>query len=116
MPPTCSGSGPAPRVIADVKASQVFFDEVARLGGRPEMYRTGHSPIKSRMLETGALMAGEMSGHLFLPADRYFGFDDALYAAVRLLRIMAGDPAPLSAFRAALPAAFNTPENSPRCR
>ena len=100
---------PGARVIADVKTSQVFFDEVARHGGRPEIYRTGHSPIKSRMQETGAPMAGEMSGHLFF-RDRYFGFDDALYAAVRLLRIMAGDPAPLSAFRAALPAAFNTPE------
>ncbi len=100
---------PGAPVIADVKASRVFFDEVARLGGRPEIYRTGHSLIKSRMRETGAPMAGEMSGHLFF-ADRYFGFDDALYAAVRLLRLMAGDPAPLSAFRAALPPAFNTPE------
>ena len=100
---------PGARVIADVKASQVLFDEVARLGGAPEMYRTGHSPIKSRMQETGAPMAGEMSGHLFF-RDRYYGFDDALYAAVRLLRVMAGDPAPLSAFRAALPPVFNTPE------
>ena len=100
---------PGARVIADVKASRVFFDEVSRLGGRPEMYRTGHSLIKSRMQETGAPMAGEMSGHLFF-ADRYYGFDDALYAAVRLLRLMAGDPAPLSAFRAALPPVFNTPE------
>ncbi len=100
---------PGARLIADVKASQVFFDEVMRLGGKPEMHRTGHSPIKSRMQETGAPMAGEMSGHLFF-RDRYYGFDDALYAAVRLLRIVAGDPAPLSAFRAALPPAFNTPE------
>lgn len=100
---------PGARAIADVKASRVFFDEVARLGGTPEMYRTGHSPIKSRMQETGAPMAGEMSGHLFF-ADRYYGFDDALYAAVRLLRLMAADPAPLSAFRAALPPVFNTPE------
>ena len=100
---------PGAHAIADVKASRVFFDEVRRLGGRPEMYRTGHSLIKNRMRETGAPMAGEMSGHLFF-ADRYYGFDDALYAAVRLLRIMAADPAPLSAFRAALPPAFNTPE------
>ncbi len=100
---------PGARMIADVKASRVFFDEAGRLGGRPEMYRTGHSPIKNRMQETGAPMAGEMSGHLFF-RDRYYGFDDALYAAVRLLRIMAGDPAPLSSFRAGLPPAFNTPE------
>ncbi len=100
---------PGARVIADVKASEILFDEVARLGGTPEMCRSGHSPIKSRMQETGAPMAGEMSGHLFF-GDRYFGFDDALYAAVRLLRIMAADPAPLSAFLAGLPAAFATPE------
>lgn len=100
---------PGARIIADVKASRVLFDEVSRLGGTPEMYRTGHSLIKNRMRETGAPMAGEMSGHLFF-ADRYYGFDDALYAAVRLLRLMAGDPAPLSAFRAALPPVFNTPE------
>ncbi len=100
---------PGAHVIADVKASRVLFDEVSRLGGTPEMYRTGHSLIKNRMRETGAPMAGEMSGHLFF-ADRYYGFDDALYAAVRLLRLMAGHPAPLSAFRAALPPVFNTPE------
>ena len=103
------GARPGARIVADVKASRILFDEVARLGGVPEMYRTGHSLIKNRMRITGAPMAGEMSGHLFF-ADRYFGFDDALYAAVRLLRLMAGDPAPLSAFRAALPPVFNTPE------
>ena len=103
------GARPGARIIADVKASRVLFDEVARLGGAPEMYRTGHSLIKNRMQEIGAPMAGEMSGHLFF-ADRYYGFDDALYAAVRLLRLMAGDPAPLSAFRAGLPPVFNTPE------
>jgi len=100
---------PGAPLIADVKASQVFFDEVARLGGAPEMFRTGHSLIKSRMKETGAPMAGEMSGHLFFK-DRYYGFDDALYAAMRLLRIKAADPAPLSAFRQGLPAVCNTPE------
>ena len=103
------GARPGARIIADVKASRVLFDEVARLGGTPEMYRTGHSLIKNRMRETAAPMAGEMSGHLFF-ADRYYGFDDALYAAVRLLRLVAGDAAPLSAFRAALPPVFNTPE------
>lgn len=102
-------SQPGAPLIADVKASQVFFDEAARLGGAPEMFKTGHSLIKSRMKETDAPMAGEMSGHLFF-RDRYYGFDDALYAAMRLLRIKANDPAPLSAFRAALPTAFNTPE------
>lgn len=102
-------SQPGASLIADVKASQVFFDEAARLGGAPEMFKTGHSLIKSRMKETDAPMAGEMSGHLFF-RDRYYGFDDALYAAMRLLRIKADDPAPLSGFRTALPTVFNTPE------
>ncbi|MCY4240007.1 MAG: phosphomannomutase/phosphoglucomutase [Rhodospirillaceae bacterium] len=100
---------PEAPLIADVKASQIFFEEVARLGGVPEMYRTGHSLIKNRMKEIGAPMAGEMSGHLFFN-DRYYGFDDALYAAMRLLRIKAADPEPLSAFRRGLPVVFNTPE------
>ena len=78
---------PGATVIADVKASQTLFDEIARLGGVPLMWRTGHSLIKAKMAETGALLAGEMSGHIFI-ADRYFGYDDAIYAAVRLLGIL----------------------------
>ena len=81
---TCCASRPGPTIIADVKASQVLFDEVAELGGKPLMWKTGHSLIKSKMKETDAPLAGEMSGHIFF-AHRYYGFDDALYAAVRLI-------------------------------
>src|SRR6202008_5094219 len=77
---------PGATIIADVKASQVLFDEIARMGGTPLMWRTGHSLIKTKMAEVGAPLAGEMSGHIFY-GDRYYGFDDALYAAVRMLSI-----------------------------
>jgi phosphomannomutase len=100
---------PGALIIADVKASQVLFDEIARMGGRPLMWRTGHSLIKAKMAETGAPLAGEMSGHIFF-ADRYYGFDDALYAAVRLLGIASRMDGPLSAARARLPRVVNTPE------
>ncbi|HEY6433815.1 MAG TPA: phosphomannomutase/phosphoglucomutase [Acetobacteraceae bacterium] len=100
---------PGATIIADVKASQVLFDEVARAGGNPEMYKTGHSLIKARMAETGAPLAGEMSGHIFF-ADRWYGFDDALYAAVRLLGIIARLDGKLSQVRSALPQVVNTPE------
>jgi phosphomannomutase len=100
---------PGATVIADVKASQVLFDEIARMGGKPLMWRTGHSLIKAKMAETGAPLAGEMSGHIFF-ADRYFGFDDAPYAAVRLLGIVSRMDGPLSAARARLPEVVNTPE------
>jgi phosphomannomutase len=79
---------PGAIVIADCKASQALFDEVTRMGGTPLMWKTGHSLVKTKMAETGSPLAGEMSGHIFF-ADRYFGFDDALYAAVRLLGIVA---------------------------
>jgi phosphomannomutase len=100
---------PGATIIADVKASQVFFDEVARMGGAPLMWRTGHSLIKSKMAETGAPLAGEMSGHIFY-ADRYFGYDDALYAAIRILGILANSSETLAQFRDSLPPAVNTPE------
>ncbi|WPZ36656.1 phosphomannomutase/phosphoglucomutase [Thalassobaculum sp. OXR-137] len=100
---------PGATVIADVKASQVLFDRVAELGGVPLMWRTGHSLIKTKMAETGAPLAGEMSGHLFFK-DRYYGFDDALYAAVRLLALVAGSDRPVSAWRDDLPTVLNTPE------
>lgn len=100
---------PGATIIADVKASQVLFDEIARLGGAPLMWRTGHSLIKTKMAETGCPLAGEMSGHIFF-ADRYFGYDDALYAAVRLLGAIKQFGGSLSALRDALPAAVNTPE------
>jgi len=100
---------PGATIIADVKASQTLFDRVAAMGGKPLMYRTGHSLIKAKMAETGAPLAGEMSGHIFF-ADRYFGFDDALYAAVRLLSILARRRQTLAEFRDSLPAVVNTPE------
>src|SRR3546814_6874489 len=76
---------PGATIIADGNTSQALFDTVARLGGQPLMWRTGHSLIKAKMRETGAVLAGEMSGHIFF-ADRYFGFDDALYAAKKIDR------------------------------
>ncbi len=100
---------PGATVIADVKSSQALFDEIDRLGGRPLMWRTGHSLIKSKMAELGAPLAGEMTGHIFF-ADRYYGFDDALYAAVRLLRYLAGTSDSLAAIRDSLPVYVNTPE------
>jgi phosphomannomutase len=100
---------PGATIIADVKASQVLFDEIARLGGTPLMWRTGHSLIKTKMAETGAPLAGEMSGHIFY-ADRYYGYDDALYAAIRLLGVLARAGESLAARRDRLPAVVNTPE------
>ena len=102
-------SHPGATVIADVKASQVLFDEVAKAGGVPLMWKTGHSLIKSKMAETGSPLAGEMSGHIFF-ADKWYGFDDAPYSAVRLLGIVARMEGPLSAVLAALPKVLNTPE------
>jgi phosphomannomutase len=106
---------PGATIIADVKASQVLFDEIARLGGNPLMWRTGHSIIKTKMAETGAPLAGEMSGHIFF-ADTWYGFDDALYAGVRLLSLLARLPESLTVLRDRLPQAVNTPELRFPCR
>ncbi len=100
---------PGATIIADVKASQVLFDEIARLGGKPLMWQTGHSLIKTKMAETGAPLAGEMSGHIYF-ADHYFGFDDALYAAIRVLNIASRTPGGITALRDRLPSSFSTPE------
>ncbi|HJS85975.1 MAG TPA: phosphomannomutase/phosphoglucomutase [Acetobacteraceae bacterium] len=100
---------PGATIIADVKASQVLFDEIERAGGKPLMYKAGHSLIKAKMAETGAPLAGEMSGHIFF-ADRWYGFDDALYAAVRVLGIVARMDTSLSQVREQLPLVVNTPE------
>jgi phosphomannomutase len=103
-------SHPGATIIADVKASQVLFDEIAKAGGTPLMWKTGHSLIKAKMAETGCPLAGEMSGHIFF-ADRWYGFDDALYAGVRLLGIVARmGGTTLAQTRAALPHVINTPE------
>ena len=103
------GEHPGATVIADVKASQVLFDEIARLGGKPLMWKTGHSLIKQKMKELGCPLAGEMSGHIFF-ADRYFGFDDALYAGVRLINVLAKHEKTLDEIRCDLPKVVNTPE------
>ena len=102
-------SHPGGTIIADVKASQVLFDEIAKAGGTPLMWKTGHSLIKSKMAETGSPLAGEMSGHIFF-ADKWYGFDDAPYSAVRLLGIVARMSETVSEVRAALPQVINTPE------
>lgn len=100
---------PGATVIADVKSSQVLFDEVGRLGGNILMARTGHSLIKTKIIETGALLAGEMSGHIFF-ADKYYGYDDALYSAIRFINILQKGEVPLSQMIDALPHFHNTPE------
>ncbi len=105
---------PGAPIIADVKSSQILFDEIAKAGGRPIMHRTGHAPIKAKMAEESAPLAGELSAHIFF-ADRYYGYDDALYAAVRLLGILSRSGQSLSAIRAALPAVVNTPEHRLHC-
>ncbi|MCP5368883.1 MAG: phosphomannomutase/phosphoglucomutase, partial [Hyphomicrobiales bacterium] len=100
---------PGATIIADVKASQVFVDEIRRLGGNPLIYKTGHSLIKTKMQETGAPLAGEMSAHIFFK-HRYYGYDDALYSAVRLMSILASTPQTLAQRRDAMPQLVNTPE------
>lgn len=100
---------PGATIIADVKASQALFDRVAALGGAPLMWKTGHSLIKAKMKETGSPLAGEMSGHIFF-AHRYYGFDDALYAAVRLIQAVSHLGGSLTALKEAMPAMVNTPE------
>jgi phosphomannomutase/phosphoglucomutase len=96
-------------VVFDVKCSQALVDEVTRLGGTPEMWRTGYPHINARMDETGAQLAGEMSGHMYF-ADRYFGFDDGIYAAARTAEMVAADPRPLSVTLADIPQYVSTPE------
>jgi phosphomannomutase/phosphoglucomutase len=96
-------------VVFDVKCSQALVDEVERLGGRPEMWRTGYPHIQSRMRETRADLAGEMSGHMYF-ADRYFGYDDGIYAACRTAEIVAQTAVPLSARLADVPRYVSTPE------
>jgi phosphomannomutase len=100
---------PGAPVLADVKASQVLFDAIAEAGGKPVMMETGHSLIKARLAETKAPLAGEMSGHIFF-ADRWYGFDDAIYVAVRLLGILGRAPETLADMLDRLPPVFNTPE------
>jgi phosphomannomutase len=100
---------PGATIIADVKASQVLFDRVAELGGKPLMWKTGHSLIKSKMKETGAPLAGEMSGHIFFK-HLWYGFDDALYAAVRLIEAVSQSGRTLTELMDAMPKSVATPE------
>ena len=100
---------PGATIIADVKASRALFDQVERLGGRPLMWKTGHSLIKSKMKEVQSPLAGEMSGHVFF-AHHYYGFDDALYAGIRLIAASARLGRSVTELRAAMPAMVNTPE------
>lgn len=100
---------PGATIIADVKASRALFDRVSALGGKPLMWKTGHSLIKSKMKETHAPLAGEMSGHIFF-AHQYYGFDDALYGAIRLIAASARLGKSVTELRGAMPALVNTPE------
>ncbi|HEX9246353.1 MAG TPA: phosphomannomutase/phosphoglucomutase [bacterium] len=105
---------PGAIALVEVKCSQALIDEIRRLGGRPEFTQTGHSLIKARMREVGAVFAGEMSGHMFF-ADEYYGYDDAVYAAGRLLRILSRAGRPLSALTADIPRYHTTPEVRVAC-
>ncbi|HTL47681.1 MAG TPA: phosphomannomutase/phosphoglucomutase [Verrucomicrobiae bacterium] len=100
---------PGSTIIGDVKCSQAVYDDITKRGGKAVMWKTGHSLIKAKMKETHAELAGEMSGHMFF-VDRWFGFDDAIYAACRVLEILDEDPRPLSQHLADLPPLFSTPE------
>ncbi|MCW3835372.1 phosphoglucomutase/phosphomannomutase PgmG [Sphingomonas canadensis] len=100
---------PGSTIIADVKASQMLYDRIAELGGQPLMWKTGHSLIKTKMKETHAPLAGEMSGHIFF-AHQYYGFDDAQYAAVRLIGAVHAIGKSLTEIKDAMPELINTPE------
>ena len=100
---------PGATIIAEVKCSQTLFDDIAKHGGKPLMWKAGHSLIKAKMKETDAALAGEMSGHIFF-ADRFYGFDDATYAGARVLEILSKTDKKLSELLADLPETFSTPE------
>jgi len=100
---------PGSTIIFEVKCSKTLEDDIRKKGGKPLMWKAGHSLIKGKMKETGAVLAGEMSGHLFF-ADEYYGYDDAIYASVRLLRILSNTGMPLSEFLKDVPKTYSTPE------
>ena len=102
-------SHPGAPVISEVKASKLLYEEIEKLGGRPIMWKTGHSFIKKKIKQEQALIAGEMSGHIFF-ADRFFGFDDAIYSSARLLEVLSRSEKKLSSMLADLPRTFHTPE------
>jgi len=100
---------PGATIIADVKASQTLFDRIAEMGGTPLMWKTGHSLIKAKMKETGAPLAGEMSGHIFFK-HQWYGFDDALYAAIRTIRAVSASGKSLTELKGEMPVSVATPE------
>lgn len=100
---------PGATIISEVKGSQRLYDQIALHGGKPIMWKTGHSLLKAKMKETKAVLAGEMSGHMFF-ADRYFGYDDAIYASLRLVELVARLGRPLSALLSDVPKSVSTPE------
>ena len=100
---------PGATIIADVKASQTLFDRIAEMGGKPLMWKTGHSLIKSKMKETQAPLAGEMSGHIFFKHE-WYGFDDALYAAIRTIRAVSASGKSLTELKSEMPVSLATPE------
>jgi len=100
---------PGATFISEVKCSKTMYEDIEKHGGRAIMWKTGHSLIKAKMKETHAELAGEMSGHFFF-AERWFGFDDGIYAAARLLEILAAAPEGIQALFDALPSAESTPE------
>ncbi len=105
---------PGSVVISEVKSSKALFDDIAKHGGKPIMWKTGHSLIKQKMKETNAAVSGEMSGHIFF-ADRYFGYDDAIYSSCRLLEILAKSQKPLSTMLSDVPKMYSTPEIRMEC-
>ncbi len=105
---------PGSTIIAEVKCSQTLYDDIEKHGGKALMWKAGHSLIKAKMKETGAALAGEMSGHIFF-ADRFYGFDDATYAGARLLEILSKTEKPLSALLADIPKTYSTPELRVEC-
>lgn len=107
-------ANPGATVVGEVKCSQVLFDDIAQRGGKPVMGQVGHSLIKAAMKENGAVLAGELSGHFFF-ADRWYGFDDAVYAGVRVLELLAQTERPLSSLQAELPSSHATPELRVEC-
>lgn len=105
---------PGATVVADVLSTQVLFDEIERAGGTPLIWISGHSLIKAKMAEVGALLGGEMSGHIFI-GDGYYGFDDGLFVAGRIVQILTGKEKPLSEIMKSVPALYATPEFRPHC-
>tara|TARA_B100001123_G_scaffold269776_1_gene300275 strand:- start:2783 stop:3430 length:648 start_codon:yes stop_codon:yes gene_type:complete len=102
-------NNPNSKIILDIKSSQVVFNEIKKLNGNPIFWKTGHSLIKKKMKETKAIFAGEMSGHIFF-ADKYYGFDDAIYASIRFLNLYCDSDNSLSKLFDSMEKSYNTPE------